>query len=344
MTDRTDRLNAEEQAIEQALSQAMATGGEPRLLRGGDGRDAAMVREYTELLGLLPYELPAETPPAQVKEQLLAKIAGMPATGMPATGMPATGMPATGMLATGAPAAGSAEPPRDLDDLTLFTPAEPPDAVDMTLRRPVAAAAVADLEEPPPAAPFLQPAPVSHPAWGTWAMAAVLALCLVGLGFLSSLVWQQSRQIEQLNGRLVASADQSEMVRAREQLRTLQGRLDMITTVAQEAYPLRRVGRTTAPNQPHGVVYVCGNHQRWYLTLRGLERPVAGEEYRLWFMTDQGKVDGGTLEVRPDASSEREALTMPAGTQGFAVTLEKQGPRDEPESLTILLGENAVKL
>ncbi len=77
------------------------------------------------------------------------------------------------------------------------------------------------------------------------------------------------------------------------------------------------------------------------MTLRGLEPPAAGGEYHLWFMTEAGKVDGGRLEVRDDASSEMEALTMPSGTQGFLVTLEQQ---DEPEGLAILLGDTPINL
>ena len=53
-------------------------------------------------------------------------------------------------------------------------------------------------------------------------------------------------------------------------------------------------------------------------------------------MTDGGKVDGGTLDVRPDAPAEREAMSMPDGTHGFLVTLEKPQQAD-PESLTVRL-------
>ena len=71
--------------------------------------------------------------------------------------------------------------------------------------------------------------------------------------------------------------------------------------------------------------------------------PAPGEEYHLWFMTEDGKIDGGTIDVRSDTSSEREAMSMPDGTEGFVVTLER--PRqDDPESLTVLLGEKPINL
>ena len=40
--------------------------------------------------------------------------------------------------------------------------------------------------------------------------------------------------------------------------------------------------------RPEGIVYVCGAHQQWYLSLRGLDPPAEGGEYHLWFMTEDG--------------------------------------------------------
>ncbi len=316
MTDRADP-NREDLAIEQALSRVMATGTEPRLVRGGESADAALVREYTELLGLLPYELPAAPLPLRVRDRLMRRVAGAPAAVARSAGAPGTVTPSS----------------QDLDDLTLHSPGDLPEALDATLRRD------------PPAGVVPSPPPASWvSSWGGLAMAASLAFCLLGLGLLSALAWQQSQRIGRLQGQLAASAvDPGEIVHMREELRTTRDRLDMVTTVARHAYPLR-VATTGLASRPEGIVYVCGQHQQWYLSLRGLEPPGDGEEYRLWFMTDGGKIDGGPLDVRPDAHAEKEALSMPAGTHGFAVTLEKQGPRDEPESLTILLGERAVNL
>ncbi len=271
MNDGKHDRTPEDTAIEQAWNQVMATGSEPRLLRGGEEADPALVREYTEQLGLLPYQLAAEEPPAYLKERILE-------------------------------CAANSRAPEET--------------------------------EAPPATPFERPARAPRSAW-SFSQAAALAAGLVGLGFLSALAWQQNRQIAQLSNQAAASAQ------AREEMRTLRDRLDMVTNVARKAYPLRTVSNTGSPEQPAGIVYVCGMHQQWYLSLRGLEPPAGGGEYHLWFMTEDGKVDGGALEVRSDTSSEMEALTMPDGTHGFLVTLEKP---DEPEGLEILLGENAINL
>ncbi len=180
---------------------------------------------------------------------------------------------------------------------------------------------------------------------------------------MSATVRQQSQQIALLNDQVQASTlDQSDVLRARSEMSTLRHRLDMITSVARHAYPLRTVSTSGRPSQAHGngpmhgkepmhgkkpgqepegIVYVCGMHQQWYLSLHGLEPPADGGEYHLWFMTEEGKVDGGVLEVHADTASEMESPTMPAGTRGFLVTLEKP---NEPESLTILLGESPINL
>ncbi len=296
MNDRNHDRNPEDRAIEQAWRQVMAAGSGPRLLPLGGPRDSGdvdseLVREYTEVLGLLPYGLAAEVPPAHLKEEIMARVAGVAA---------------------------------ELD------------------------AGASEVVETAPVVPFRRPAaaretPTFRSAWHS-VQTAALAAGLVCLGFLSATVWKQNQQIARLSSQVPTSAlYQNEAFRA-DVVQTLRDRLDMVTTVARQAYPLRTVSRTDSQQQPAGIVYVCGRHQRWYLSLRGLTPPAEGAEggeYRLWFMTDDGKVDGGVLEVRSDTSSEMEAQTMPPGTRGFLVTLEK---RDEPESLTVLLGESAINL
>ena len=291
---RIQGLDQEDRAIEQAMSQAMATGSEPRLVQGGDSTRAGLVREYTELFGLLPFELTPEAPSPQVKDRIMHRIR--------------RGSDPAAEAADGRSAA---------------------------------------LEVVPQAASAVS-APAARRPWGSFAMAAMFAVCLIGLGFASGLVWQQRQQIDLLNEQLalVTSSPRSgEVLQTQRELDTLRDRFEMITVIARQAYPMRRVSHNR-PSQTtaDGIVYVCGQHQRWYLNLRGLEPPGADEEYRLWFMTDKGQVDGGVLEVGPGRSIEKDALTMPPGTKGFVVTRERIGPRDEPESLTILLGEQAINL
>ncbi len=281
MSDRNQDLR-ETQAIEQAWNQVQAIGTDrPRLVRGD--ADPARVREYTELLGLLPYQLTPEAPPAGVRETIMSRAA-------------------------------------DAEETVAS------DAAPIVLFEKTAAGA--------PAAP--------RSPW-RFAQAAALAASLVGLGFLSATVWQQNQRIAQLNQQVQAAAsNRDDVLRARNESAALRDRLDMITTVARYAYPMRTVSTAgSAQKKPEGIVYVCGMHQQWYLSLRGLEPPAEGGEYHLWFMTDNGKIDGGIVEVRPGAPAEMESRSMPKGTRGFLVTLETP---EEPEGLEILLGESAINL
>ncbi len=294
MSDRKHE-SQEDLAIEQAWKQVMATGNEPRLLPGGEGADSEQVREYTELLGLLPYELTPAIPSPAVKESIMARVGAEVAA------------------ATGTATSGN----------------ETSDRSPLPFERPAT-----------------QAPPVQQPVW-RFAQAAVLAASLVGLGFMSVTVWQQNRQIDQLSRQIVDSNQrQEELLQARDETRKLQERLNMVTQVARYAYPMRTVstGRVAGRDQvqkPEGIVYVCGMHQQWYLSLRGLEPPDEGSEYHLWFMTKEGKMDGGVLDVQPGDPSEMAAQSMPKGTQGFLVTLETP---DKPEGLEILLGESPVNL
>lgn len=281
MNDRKD-LSPEDLAIEQAWDQVTDPGGEPRLARDGEA-DAERVREYTELLGLLPYALDAEAPPPAVKGRIMAQVAAT-----------------AGGEASDAPAA--------------------------------------------PVVPFTRPAAPPAPPRSAWrfAQAALLAASLAGIVFLGSTVREQSRQIARLQNQVAAtSLERAEVVRIREEAEAYRSRLHMVTNVARYAYPLHTVSTVSSGQKPEGIVYVCGAHRQWYLSLRGLEPPPEGAEYRLWFMTDGDKIDGGVLDVRAGASIEMEDVRLPDGTHGFAVTLEKQ---DTPESLTILLGDDVVNL
>ncbi len=340
MTDvsRTEPMDTEEKAIEQALSQAMATGSEPRLLPKGEAADPALVREYTEILGLLPYELPPETPASHLKEEILNRIrGGFTADTSTRTVSEGHLLEATSWARPDASSA-SAMPP----DASSAS-AKPPGASPATTMRPAASYPAAN----PPAA---NPLAVSQPpqrAWGNLAMAAALGACLVGLGFTGGLAWKQSVEIDQLHRQVVGSGTNplaAQIAQVRNESEILRRRLEMITVVAREAYPMRPVSHASSQGPMDGIVYVCGQHQRWYLNLQGLEPPQAGKEYRLWFMTEEGRVDGGVLDVQSDRTTEMDATSMPLGVRGFAVTLESSGPTTEPESLTILLGEQPVRL
>ena len=90
---------------------------------------------------------------------------------------------------------------------------------------------------------------------------------------------------------------------------------------------------------------MCGHHQRWYLTAQHLDPAPDDQEYHLWFMTEEGAIDAGVVEVGEGGSALLRNLTMPQGTHGFAITLEAVGTDDgEPHGPTILRGDEPVRL
>lgn len=175
---------------------------------------------------------------------------------------------------------------------------------------------------------------------GMLAMAAVLALCLVGLGHLLARTEQQQATIAELTQALATTdARLAEMARARD-------RLDMITRVAQHVYPMRPARPAAELRRAaFGKVFVCGEHQQWYLNIQRMEPPPPGHEYCLWFVTAEGMVPGGAVKVRDDGVAELAARSMPAGTRGFAVTLEVENSHsEEPQGDVMLLSDAGVSL
>lgn len=400
MTDEktSENLSPDDYAILLALAQVTAGGIEAPLPATAD---RARVREYVEILGLLPYKLEPAAPGPEVKARLLAEVGGRPAAG---------------------------EPPakRSFDEIT-FAGVAGTDPFDMTFRRPAEPASVEPAWQPPPAEPPAMEAmaptagepvgaeplppesetttevratePAAEPAtvgpvrqepaavsaepaeapaspaareagadrsnvvpmpqgraasrdgvarraisWWTPALAAMLAFCIVALAYLADKIREQSATISQLNSELQGLPIEN-LSSFYNEFTDMKRRFHMVTAVARRAYRMKSV-QSPGPNvQTAGMVYVCGNHQRWYLNVQGLESPPEGEEYHLWFVTDRGMTDAGVVEVRADASSEMEDQTMPEGTHGFAITRERAGtPLDRPSGMMVMLAEESVSL
>ncbi len=327
-----ENLDREEQAILTAVDRVASGGADALDFVDGDPVDAQMVREHTEVLGLLPYELEPAFPNVGTKVRLLAAISG-----------------ATG----GESSAQAMLDDRTVAEMTFRNPVADREASEVTLRHGAARDSVdvtlaGRSAEQPMLLPVAKPASSGGSQWMTWALAAMLGFCLLGLGYLYGKLEEQQATIVELRTELLNVPDQMATLQEMEgRLTTLNRRHQMITQIATRAYPMRAVN-TAAPGrggrESDGIIYVCGQHQRWYLNVKGLAPPPSGMEYHLWFMTAEGPVNGGPIRVGEDSRAEMDALTMPAGTQGFTITLEKSGPHDEPEGTMVLLGEEAVSL
>ena len=190
---------------------------------------------------------------------------------------------------------------------------------------------VASAPSPPavPLAPVVDLAEFARRERRAWQavrfLAASLVVCLVGIAYLM--------------GR---SGVQLEAQRA--ELDDVQRRLHMVTSVARFAYRMQTVSTDpTAAEAPQGMVYVCGHHQQWILSLEHLPPPPPGREYHVRFHTADGEVDGGVLRVGEDARAEKEDVQLPPGTRGFSVTLQPaQGVAGDP--LLVLQSSSGVAL
>lgn len=188
-------------------------------------------------------------------------------------------------------------------------------------------------------------APTSSSGFGVMALAAALAFCLIGLGYLYGQLNAKNAEIAVQAERLQDLPAMAAQIDAlRDQLRTSNDQLAMVSTVARQAYPLRRVGAAGGAGvEPNGRVFVCGQHQKWYMTVSGLEPAPSGQEYHLWFMTDDGPVDAGVIEVQGGIAALRD-LQMPDDTEGFTLTLEPVDIGDQPQGRIIMIGDSPVKL
>jgi Anti-sigma-K factor rskA len=179
-----------------------------------------------------------------------------------------------------------------------------------------------------------------------WALAAALAACVIGLFVLSgNLARLEARLDRQAAALAAAESTAFELDRIKADAQVNERRLDMITNVARRAYPLRAAGNADAP-PVNGVVFVCGFHQQWLLSIDGLEPVDAEHDYRLWFITSEGPVDAGALPPARSGKIAMEDVKMPVGTRAFALTLEPKysGKLNEPHGPMVLLGEQSVSL
>jgi hypothetical protein len=275
---------------------------------GDDESSEALVRLYTELLGILPHELPPVEPRPEIKRKILAAI----------------------------------PTDRTRDDIDI--PAAAPVAAAPV---PEPQATVLPWAPPEPAS-RTKPAPRAvAPRWPL-ALAALFFLALLGGSALFYGTWaRQSQEIGRLRGELAAAADRAQAAesrlasgeqRASHRMRQLEDRLNVVaapTVVYSSLEPTPESGLATVS----GKLFVSPDHQHWYLTVHGLSPAEPGKHYRLWFVDEKGQpVSAGVLEIGPGGAADMAAPTMPSGVQTAVVTVEVD-PRDPlPHGPAVLKG------
>ena len=167
--------------------------------------------------------------------------------------------------------------------------------------------------------------------------------------FLALQTRNQQRTIDALVVKLEERMDQQvELEHLRAQLLDFEQRFDMITTVAAGLYPLRAPqGASEAdPLAPRGVMYVCANHQQWYLHLQNLQPTPRGQAYFLWFLTDEGPVEMKNFRVETFGQRVQFRRTsMPPKTHGVVLSMQPMGDAPQrPGGAVVLSGDHSIKL
>lgn len=292
---------------ETVILSVLAGAEEPAPVAGPEGEQ--LRREYTELLGLLPYSLDPIEPAPELKARVMAAALGDSAA---------------------APAAGSTR--GDIPD-----PQEASPAADAG----TAAAATGTGN----VVPLLR-----RTSFWPLALAAAVTLLMVGLStvFYAQLrasegeLAELSRELASVEGREQAMAAQ--LARANEQMAGITERLAIITQPGAEACPLRPVGEDPMLPVASGILYIAADHQHWYLKVTGLEPVPEGKEYQVWFMTEDGPVSAGALQMELGSEAELGSPSMPPGITGVAVTVEPRGGAPRPTGSMVLYGDEKMEL
>lgn len=281
--------------------------------------DATLARLYTEVMGLIPYELEPVAPSAGAKARLMTLIQGDET-------QPAATLASAARIANLA----GAEPPRA--PAPRVTP------------RPTQEFAL-------PAAPRRASAGAASRA-SRWplALAAVLTLALLGLSFwLYSQVGEQRSTIAGLQQELSRERARSDAAVA--QARQLEAasldmrqKFSLVTSPAVQVGAMRPMGQPPLQPTARGVLFVAADHQHWYMEIQGLEPLATGKTYKLWFVADAGTVNAGSFSAQPGAPIELSSQHMPAGTKGILVTLENDPRSTTPTGPEILRAAGMVTI
>ncbi len=290
-----------------AAIESLERGADPSAMEGRRGDETAetLARLYTEVLGLIPSALDPVAPGIGSRERLLAAIGA-------------------------APAAQPVPEPRPVPALASVrpAPASPAAIPEAAAVRPVMRSAPG-------------PIPRRHSRWPL-AMAAALALAFAGTSvWLWTLQQRQSAEIAQLRQematqRQLAARAGEEGLQARTEMEKMRDRFALVTSPAVLVRPLRPVSGQTAAR---GMLFVAPDHQHWFLSVEGLPPAVEGGVYKLWWVTEQGPQDGGSLVTQSGEKVQMGSNQMPTGITAVMVTLEPDPGAAQPTGPEILRAE-----
>jgi Anti-sigma-K factor rskA len=212
-----------------------------------DEASETLSRLYTEVLGLIPYELAPAPPPAGAKARLMAAVRGEGT--LPAAAAPAQ----PERIAAPVPSPRSPAPPA-----AAGRPSR-------ARRWPLALAATLAL---------------ALLGLSAWLYSQVGAQRATIAGLQRQLSLERSRS-EGAVARVRQLENESFDMRQSPTLAT--SRAVLVSPLRPVAPP----GQPPLQPDAHGMLFVAADHQHWYMSLQGLQPAPAGQVYKLWFMADR---------------------------------------------------------
>lgn len=318
MTHRADsRESKEEKTILAALAELFA----PEPFEGprtvpphSDGApaetDEVLRRLYTEVLGLLPYELDPIEPRPEVRAALMARLAELRERSEP-----------------GDDAGGAVVP---FGDAT------------------VAPGTSATSAAAGPASPSFRKWRLAAGLAATVALVSLLGVLFLGLRLdrTESLLARAQVEREALLERL-DELDEMRVSRAalERQLSRLGEAMTVATTRGVEVCALRPAGDEPLQPEAFAVLFMAPDRGEWYLNANGLERPTAGTVYKVWLNTASGVVDAGVLD--PQGRTDLHFGVERLGQEmmlSVAVTLEEDAHAETPRGPMVLYGDDKMQV
>lgn len=270
--------------------------------RGGDETSETLARLYTELLGLLPYELPPVQPRPEVRQRILAAIP----TGQARVFLPTYGAEARGTVLTWPEDRAPGRAPRRSGETVAPAGAS-------ASRGPLALAA----------ALFLLLLGAGGAFYTVWSKQS-----------------REIEGLRERVAALAARGERvgpRESAVAEARLQQMAQQLAVVTSPEVAYCALVPTAESGLGEGVRGRMFVQADHQHWYLAVHGLKPAEAGKHYRLWFVDDKGQpFPAGTLEARDDRPAELASATMPAGTRQAVVTLEADPQAPRPTGPAVL--------
>jgi len=297
-------VNVDLSPEDRTILAALEAGGEPPTPGEATEADETLARLYTEVLGLVPYELEPAAPRPEIKSRLLSIVRG--------------------------------DETLPGDETQEMEPRPAPAAVPA----PVRPVPVPSREMP--VARGMAMSARRRSVWPT-ALAAALLLALGLCGWLFLRQARMEETIARLETELATERREAEqsvagMQAAMERMRV---NFALVTAPAVKVSPLRPVD---PQSQARGILFVAADNQHWYLAVHDLPPAPPGRDYQLWWEAAEGTFSGGVFDPADGEKVELYSETMPAGTRDVMITLEPARGGSKPSGPEVLRAAGVYQL